>query len=214
MVLERQHRVVKLSLRGFLRRVTGQRMMHRCGERIDVAPSALQFGVERVLLRRRVSGFDDRAERVAVLAGEVTGGAEVDQHRFAVRPDDDVVRGDVAMKELLRVDRVQRRQDRLEQVVQFRLCRRAAELLQPALQVLALLELEDHVGGAELLDQADHTNDVLVAEAAEHARLLDEVAQAVGEEITTVRSDWMDCRRSLAVRELRGEILLDGDLAL
>ena len=85
---------------GFGRRQPGDGVMQHRGGGIDVAPRAL-LAVERVLLDRRVLRRQHAGQRARAVAHRLARRAEVDQHRHAVAPDDDVGRLDVAMQEAL-----------------------------------------------------------------------------------------------------------------
>ena len=137
--------------------------------------------------------------------------AEVDQDRYIVLADDDVVGGDIAVEVVGPVDELQRVKQRADDGIQLLLARRAAKAFQPGLEAQSFLELEHHVGGVVSFEVAVHANDVWVIELRQRFGFFNEpvappleIAGAVGR--TRHRFEAV-----LAGGEIGREILLQRD---
>ena len=207
----RGHAVIHRPQRGFFRRPAHQGAIERGAQRVNVGPGALQPTVARVLLLRRVAGFDDAGESPARRVDRTAGGAEVEQHRRAVGANDDVVGGDVAMQHVGGVHHLQRVQDRGHDPVQLRLRGRAVETRQPALEAQSVLEAHDHVGGRVGLEHARDADDVGMLEAGQRARLVQEAGPAPIECGLVALRLGPHTHVGAPVREVDGIVFLDGD---
>ena len=114
------------------------------------------------------------------------------------------------MQEVGLVYDLERIQQRRDDVVEFRLPRRALEALQPGLEAAALLEVEHHVGGVVGAEVAMHPHDVGVVETRQRLRFLDE---AIKTPLIVARHFLRAWRGAdaLACRKVSRKILLDGD---
>ena len=207
----RRHVVLVDAQRGFLGRMPGDGAVERAAQRVEIRPGALQAAVGGILLVRRVAGLDDAGHRAAHLGDGAARGTEVEQHGRAVAAHDDVVGGDVAMQEVLRVHHLQRVEQRGDDRIELFLRRQPAETAQPGLEALSLLEAHDHVGGRIGLEHARDAHDARVLEARERARLLQEVGAAPVEGLLVAVGLGLDAHGGVAVAEVEGVVFLDGD---
>ena len=160
------------------RALAGDRVIERGAQRVDVGPRALAPARLGVLLVGAVARLHERGDGLGVRGDLAACRAEVDEHRIARLADDDVVGRDVAMQEVGLVDQLERIEQRRQDGVELLLARRAAERLQPALEALALLEVEHHVAGVVGAEVAIDAHDVRVIELGERLRFLDEAIEA------------------------------------
>src|SRR5581483_4304836 len=163
------------------------------------------------LLVRGVSVLDDAGERMAHFRHRPSRGAEVQQHRRSVRPDDDVVGGNVAMKEILRVHHLERVEQRPDDPVELLLRRSAAEAREPLLHALARLEDHHHVGGGVCLEDAGDLHHAAVTEMRERAGFLEEAVSAPLEYFLMPFRLRPDAQALVAQAERLRTIFLDGD---
>ena len=117
------------------------------------------------------------------------------------------------MQEVGLVDQLQRVEQRRDDGVELFLPRGAPKALEPALEALALLEVEDHVAGIVGAEVAIDAHDIAVVELGERLRFLDEAiktpAVVAGAVLRTRRS--IDA--AVAGGDVAREVLLDGDHA-
>ena len=105
-------------------------------------------------------------------------GAEIDQDRRAIGADDDVVRRDVAMQVVGGVDQRERVEQWRHHAVEFVLARRPAESLEPSLEALAVLVVEDHEARVVFAKEAINADDVGVVEAGERPRFVKKTVES------------------------------------
>ena len=105
-------------------------------------------------------------------------GAEIDQHGRAVLADDDVVGRDVAMQEVGTWMSSSASSSGAMMPVELVLARRPPERLEPPLEALALLEMQDHVAGVVGAEVAIDAHDVGMVELAQRLRFLQEAVEA------------------------------------
>ena len=161
------------------RRLAGQAGVDHGAERVQIGPRSLaQVGHLGVLLDRGVVRLEDGGQRLRAVADDLPRGAEVQQHRPAVAQQQDVVRGDIAVEDLLAVQRLQRPQQRHQHPHQPGLGGRAGQLLQRLRQRLAGVERHHHVGRAIALPEAEDLDQRRVVEARQHLRFQHEAAPA------------------------------------
>ena len=207
----RAHVVLVHAQRHFLRRPPGDGAVERATQRVDIRPGTLQAVVGGVLLVRRVAGLDDAGERAAHLGDGPPRRTEIEQHRAAVGAHDDVVGRDVAMQEVLRVHHLQRVEQGGDDPVELILRGRPAEVAQPGLEALALLEAHDHVGGGVGLERARDAHDARMLEARQRTRLLQEVGTAPVEGLLVAADFGFTLRFGVAIAEVEGIVFLHGD---
>ncbi len=140
-------------------------------------------------------------------------GAEIDQHRRSVAADDDVVRRDVAMQEIGGMDQRQRVEQGRHHAVEFVLARRAAERLEPCLEALPVLVVQDDETGVVLPKEAIDTDDVGVVEARKRSRLIEKAIETPLVVTGAVAGTRLGRLVGIADREVDREILLDRDQA-
>ena len=208
----RHHMVLIDAQRGFLGSLPGDGAVERAAQRIQVRPGALQAAVGGVLLVRRVAGLDDARHGAGHLGDRPPRGAEVEQHRRAVGTHDDVVGGDVAMQEVFAVHHLQRVEQRGDDRIELLLRRRPAQAAQPILEALALLEAHHHVGGGVRLEHARDAHHAGVLETCKRAGFLQEVGAAPLERFLVPVGLRHHAHGGVAVAEIEGVVLLDGDL--
>jgi len=136
-------------------------------------------------------------------------GAEIDQYRRSVTADDDVVRRDVAVKKIGRVEEGQRVQQRRYDTIELVLARRAAEALEPGLEALAILVLQDNEPRVRLAEEAIDADDVRVIEAGQRARLVKKALEAPLVVTGAVLGAGLRGLVVIAHREIDREVLLD-----
>ena len=163
---------------------------------------------------RRVAGLDDARHGAGHLGDRPPRGAEVEQHRRAVGAHDDVVGGDVAVQEVLAVHHLQRVEQRGDDRIELLLRRRPAQAAQPILEALALLEAHHHVGGGVRLVHARNPHDARVLEARQRARLLQKAGAAPVERLLVAVGLGLHAHGGVAVTEVVGVVLLDGDFGV
>ncbi len=207
----RWHMVFVEAQRGFLGRLAGDGAVERAAERVEVRPGPLQAAVRSVLLLRRIAGFDDAGEGTAPLGNRTPRRSEIEQHRRAVGAHDDVVGGDVAVQEILRVHHLQRIEQRRRDAIELVLRGRPSEALEPSLEVLPLLEAHHHVGGGVGLEHAADAHDARMLEARQRARFQQEVGAAPIERRFMPVRFGPHAHGGVAVAEVEGVVLLDGD---
>ena len=212
---QRHHLVLQRACGRRRRRLAGQTGMDDRSQRIQVRPRALpQAGHLGVLLDRRVVRLQDRGERLRAVADDLACGAEVQQHRPAVAQQQDVVRRDVAVVDVLGMQRLEGAQQRHQHAHQPDLAGRRRHLAQCLRQRLALVERHHHVGGAVAFPVAEDLDQRRMVEAREHLRLEHEAAQP-GAEGLAMRAS---ARLHRAVVAARGQqsrhVFLDRHLAL
>ena len=158
--------------------VAREHLVEDDAERVDVG-LAVDVVAQR-LLGRDVVG---RAEHAAVggqaVVAQRAGDAEVGDLGRALGVEQDVLRLDVAVHDLVRVRAAERAGD-LDRVGQRLVDRQPAEPADAVLERLALDVLEDDVGPVLVLAGVDHAHDVRVRELRDRPRLAPEALQLVG----------------------------------
>ncbi len=131
----RGHQLVLHHARGTVGgALAGDGVVERGAERVDVRPGTLLAACLGILLVGRVARFDERRDGLRMRRDLAACGAEVDQDGRAVLADDDVVRGDVAVQEVLLVDQLQGVEERRDDRVELLLTRGPFQALQPRLE--------------------------------------------------------------------------------
>ena len=149
------------------------------GQRVKVGPRALSDRrVPGVLLGRRVTRPQHGAG--TLVADDMARGSEIQQHRLAALGQDDVVGRNVAVVAVLRVNHLQRFQQRPEQVLEPLLVWRFIHVGQRLGEGRAVVERHGHVGRAVGLPEAVHLDQRGMVEAGQQSRLVDEADQAGG----------------------------------
>ena len=198
------------AARSIGRREAGNGVMQNGGRRIDVAPRTL-LAVERVLLDGCVLRGENAGERTRAAPHRLARGAEVDQDRHAVGPDDDVRWLDVAMEKALGVNGVQAAQQPLRQASHLAGLQAVIGRAQELCHAATVLEFHDSVGRVVGFEVTQHRDDMKVAKAGERTRLVEKALAAPGEIVGDARR----ARRNVAVGpthcKFDGEVLLDGD---
>ena len=132
--------------RRFRRRTPAYAGVENRAHPVDVGPLALT-ALRRILFYGRIAGCQDRSHGAADIADCLPRRAEIQQDRSAVRPQKDIGRLDVAVKEPRLMHGIQAVQQRLGYRRQFRGGYRAAPSLQMIAKAHALLVAHDDVGG-------------------------------------------------------------------
>ena len=111
------------------------------------------------------------------------------------------------------MDQLQRVEQRADDGVELFLARRPAQALQPALEALAFLEVEDHVAGVVGAEVAVNAHDVAVVELGKRLRFLDEPVEAPAVVAGAVLRARRRIDAAVARRDVAREVFLDGDHA-
>ncbi len=212
---QRRELVLQRTGGGRHRRLPGEEVVNGGAQAVQVRPGALAHGRDvRVLLQRREVRLQDGRERLRAVGDGPARGAEVEQHGNAVVADEDVVGRDVAVIDVLVVQQVQRRQQRVDDGTARgfvgRLVHRLAHLAQRAAPVAG----HHHVGRAVVFPEPIDLDERGVVEARQHARLVHERTQAHGEGLGMRRRAQRHALVAPARRERRGHVFLQGHLAL
>ena len=174
----------------------------------------MQAAIGGILLLRGVAGLDDAGQRMAPLGDRAPRRAEIEQHGRAIGADDDVVGRDIAMQEVRGVHHLQGIEQRGDDGIELVLRRRPAQTLQPILEALTLLEAHHHVGGGVRLVHARNPHDARVLEARQRARLLQKAGAAPVERFLVAVGLGLHAHGGVAVAEVVGVVLLDGDFGV
>ena len=206
---------------GGCRRPAGDAEMHHGRQGIEVGPGALaQLNGLGVLLNGRKTGFEDGGERLGVVADHMACCAQVEQHRARalatvhIVQQEDVVRGDVTVKNLFSVQAVQGAQYGLDHLPQPGFVWRHGHLSPGVLHGLTTVVRHHHVGGAVRFPEAVNLDQRGMVKARQQTGLVDEGAQAKRESLGMTGGAQAHTQ-ALAARGQGGwHVLFDGDLAL
>ena len=208
---ERPVLVVEHAVEGAGRRRSGDRMIERGREAIDVGPWPL-LGRGH-LLGRGIARREDRRHRRRPSRHRRARGAEVDQGRIALGVEQDVGGLDVAMQEAGGMDLLQPVEQRPQDAVELGWCDGTA--FQALLQRVARHQFHDDVGGAVGLEEVEHAHDRRRAlQGGERAALVDEALAAPAEILRHLGRARQHRDAVLADRQRRGQVFLDRDLAM
>ena len=199
--------------RGCLRRRRpGDGKVNGCCDRVDVGPGPLRARVVRIHFGCRVEVGDqadgrgrcrcDRSRRAKI--EELGGQPGTRQH--------DVAGTDVAVKVLGRVNRVECRQQRNQELVDLTLRWPAVVGAQPGLELDAVHVLESQIGGSKRIEDLMHVDDVGMVELGQRLAFAPEGGPVEVEHLG-VRERARSYRQVLpACGELRGKKLLERDV--
>ncbi len=112
------------------------------------------------------------------------------------------------------VDQLQRVEQRSDDGVELFLARGAAEALQPGLEALSFLEMEDHVAGIIGAEVTVHAHDIGVIELGKCLGFLDEAVEPPAVVVLAVLRPWRGLDAAGASCEIRREVLLDRHMAV
>ena len=192
-------------------RAAGDRVVDHAGQRVEVGPWTLQHRAA-VLLDRREVRFQEGGQRLGLVADHPPRRAEVEQQRTA-GGEQDVVRRDVAMEALRRMQHRHRVEQGVEPGAQLRFRSRSAERGQRGLQGRPFVEGHRHVGGTVGFPEAEHLDQRRMVEAGQQPRLVDEALQPglEGRPIAVVAHRDLE-QRAAAHRQLHRHVFLDRDM--
>lgn len=189
-------------------------LVDQCADLVDVGPRALGHGaVVHVLLDGRKTGLEHHGQRLGHVADDAARGAEIQQHGAAIALHEDVVRRDVAVEAVLRMQHFQHVQQGDQQRAEPGLIHAAGRCLQHLAQRLALVVAHHHVGRAAGFEESVDMHQGGVGEARQQAGLVDEAAQPGVEGATVLRAH-MHLMGALPSGQCRRHVLLDRDLAV
>ena len=194
-------------------RPAGDGVVQHRAQAVHIRPWALlEHAV--VLLDRRVAGLDDHRQRLRGIAHGLARGAEVEQHRHARVQDHDVVGRDVAVIAALRVQQLQRVEDRRQHLLEPGLAADQLGLLfTQRAQRAALAQLHGHVGGVVLLPEAVDADQRRVVELRQQARLVQKAVQPALKGAGDRRLARYHAAVWRAGGDGAGHVFLDGDRA-
>ena len=153
--------------------------VHDCRQRVHVGPRALLHARHvGVLLDRRIAWLENHRQCVRHVADDTPRRAEVEQHGALIGKQHDVVGRDVAVVDMIPVDDGQGVHEGRQDLAYPGFVGRVVAQLENVMQGLAAEVRHDHVGRAVRLPEAVHLDQRGVIELGEHARFVDEAAQA------------------------------------
>jgi len=195
----------------------GDDEIERRAERVKVRPRPLaDAAFVGVLLQRRELRLEMGREPLRAAGDGAARATEVEQHRPAIGQHEDVVGRDVAVTDAVRVQQLERAEQRLDQGPQPGFARRRRHLQAHVLQRAARVVRHRHVGGGVAPPEAMHFNQRRMIEAREQPGLAEERFEALGEGLGASAGAGAKRHRGpfAAPRQRRRHVLLDGDVAL
>ncbi len=201
--------IVQHTIDGTRRRLSGDRMIERCGQSVDVRPRSLVCRAH--LLRGGIAWREDRRRRRHMTGHRGARGPEVDQRRVALIVEHDVGRLDIAMQEARIVNLFEAIEHRPQYPAHGRRFQ-SSDRLQASVEGIAMDQFHDDISSVVQLEKVEDSNDPGRAmECRQGAAFGDEAFTPSGEIIDDPGRAWRYSRSMLANSQCGRQILLEGN---